>query len=231
MLKLLQAALDLLYPPKCILCRKLLNDVTQPLCPGCMQALPDYTDRVPKVRFTAGGSVTFFYEGTLRESFLRYKFGGLSFYGRTYGQWLSTVIRAKLSGEFDAVTWVPVSAARRFRRGYDQSQILCAAAAKALGLKPQRMLRKQIHTPPQSRLAHAEQRRANVSNAFAAVHVQDIRGRRILLIDDIVTTGATISECARTLRMAGAEQVVYAAFAAPRITQAKDENYGNQTDS
>ena len=76
--------LDLLYPPKCVVCRRLLTG-KGPVCPRCMDALPEFDGAAPAVRFTSGGAVSFFYEGQLRESFLRFKFGGSAFYAQTYG--------------------------------------------------------------------------------------------------------------------------------------------------
>jgi ComF family protein len=153
----------------------------------------------------------FFYEGTLRESFLRYKFGGLSFYGRTYGQWLSTVIRAKLSGEFDAVTWVPISKKRLRRRGFDQSRYLAASLCVDWHTAPVETLHKVADNPPQSGAADAAARRANVLGMYEATAAA--AGKRWLLVDDVVTTGSTLTECAKTLRLAGAAEVVCATLA------------------
>lgn len=230
MMKLLKALRDLFYPPRCVLCGKLMDASDEPLCPACRDTLPDFTGPAAKVRFTSGGAVAFFYEDKLRDSFLRFKFKGSSHYAPVYGAWLASVIDANLSGKYDVATWVPVSTIRRLFRGYDQTELLCREAMRRLGTEPVRLLRKRVHTPPQSSFAHAEERRANVSNAFSVC--ADIpAGTRVLLIDDIVTTGATLSECARMLRMAGAVSVCYAAFAAPRNSRTKEERYGNQTDS
>ena len=87
--------LDLLYPPKCVLCRKLLTG-KGPVCPHCMDKLPEFDGAAPSVRFTSGGAVSFFYEGQLRESFLRFKFGGCAFYAQTYGAWMAHTLRDML---------------------------------------------------------------------------------------------------------------------------------------
>ena len=206
--------LDLLYPPKCVLCRKLLTG-KGPVCPHCMDKLPEFDGAAPSVRFTSGGAVSFFYEGQLRESFLRFKFGGAAHYAAVYGAWMAHTIEDKLAGRFDTLTWAPVSRARKRKRGYDQSALLCREIGALLGMAPVQTLRKIKDPPAQSTLADAAQRRANVSGAYRAEQPERFAGKRILLIDDIVTTGATMSECARVLRKAGAAEVVCAALATP----------------
>ena len=122
------------------------------------------------------------------------------------------VLREQGTG-FDAVTWAPVSALRRFCRGYDQSQLLARTVGKELDIPVQRLLKKQRHTPAQSRLT-TEERRANVLGAYRFAGKQSVAGKRILLIDDVFTTGATAEECARVLLTAGAKGVSCAAVAA-----------------
>lgn len=213
-MKLWQALLDLLYPPRCVLCGRLLS-VPGPICARCMDTLPEYDGAAPAVRFTSAGCVSFYYQGTLRESFLRFKFSGASHYAGTYGTWMAHTIRDKLDGRFDVLTWAPVSRARRRRRGYDQAELLCRAVGKQLGMQPVCMLRKIKNAPAQSSLEDAARRRANVSGAYVPYRPERCAGQRVLVIDDIVTTGATLGECSRVLRMAGAADVVYAALAAP----------------
>ena len=207
--------LDLLYPPKCIVCGRLLTD-SGPVCPRCMGALPEFDGAAPSVRFTSGGAVSFFYEGALRESFLRFKFGGAFFYAQTYGAWMAHTIQDRLAGKFDVLTWAPVSRARKRKRGYDQAELLCREIGKALGQAPIAALRRIKDPPAQSTLADAAARRANVSGAYRPERPERFAGKRVLIVDDIVTTGATLAECSRTLLHAGAADVVYAAFAAPR---------------
>ena len=214
-MKLLSWLLDLLYPPKCVICGKLLER-SGPVCAHCLEHLPEYDGAAPHVRFTETGAVSFYYEGDLRTSFLRFKFGGAAQYAATYGAWMAHTIGDKLAGRYDLLTWAPVSRARKRSRGYDQSELLCREIGKRLGTEPVRTLRKIKNPPAQSALPDPAQRRANVSGAYAPQNPACFAGKRVLLIDDIVTTGATLSECSRTLLLAGASDVVYAALAAPR---------------
>ena len=132
-MSILSWLLDLLYPPKCVVCGKLLT-VKAPVCPHCLDVLPDFDGAAPSVRFTSGGAVSFFYEGKLRESFLRFKFGGSAYYAQTYGAWMAHTICDKLAGTYDVLTWAPVSRARKRKRGYDQAALLCRALGARLGL-------------------------------------------------------------------------------------------------
>jgi len=103
-----------------------------------------------------------------------------------------------------------VSFLRLRHRGYSQSRILAEKTARLLGAETAALLRKRRYRPPQSRLTGEAARTANVSGAFAAIHPERFLGKRILLIDDVVTTGATLSECARVLLTEGASGVVCA---------------------
>jgi ComF family protein len=115
--------------------------------------------------------------------------------------------------DFDILTWVPVSPLRRFKRGYDQVELLARALGRELGTEPIRLLRKTRNAPPQSGISGEAARRANVLGAYRVTDPQAIRDKRILLLDDVITTGATASECARTLLTAKAKQVNCAAVA------------------
>ena len=216
-MKLLAWLLDLLYPPKCVICGKLLEK-QGPVCPRCLDSLPEYDGAAPQVRFTEAGAVSFYYEGALRESFLRFKFGGAAHYAAVYGAWMAHTIEDKLAGRFDTLTWAPVSRRRRRSRGYDQSELLCRETARELGMQPLLTLEKCTDNRAQSSLTGAVERFENAKGAYRAVQPERFAGKRVLLIDDIVTTGATMSECARVLRKAGAAEVVCAALATPRET-------------
>ena len=111
------------------------------------------------------------------------------------------------------ITWVHISDERMKTRGYDQAMLLAFATALELGEVAVETLKKTADNPAQSTLEGIEKRRANVLDAYEAIDRELISGKRMLLIDDVVTTGATLSECARTLLMAGAEGVVGAALA------------------
>ncbi len=108
---------------------------------------------------------------------------------------------------------VPLSALRGRTRGYNQAQALGQGLSRELGLPlAPRALQRRRHTPPQARSADAEERRRNVEGAFVA-REREVAGRRLLVIDDVTTTGATLSACAAALKVAGARSVQAVAFA------------------
>ena len=208
--------LDLLFPPRCVFCRKLLKKGEKDLCTPCRTSLP-YTDERSvrqKGEFYEFCLAPLFYKDQVRESLLRFKFKGKTHYAACYGALLSDCIRQNMPEQYDLISWVPLSDRRRRSRGYDQAALLGMAAALELDTVAVETLKKLRDNPAQSSLSGgADSRRANVSGIYAVSDPELISGKTILLIDDIVTTGATLSECARTLRTAGAARVFCAAVA------------------
>jgi len=209
--------LDLFYPPKCAFCGTLIEKQRRGLCEKCVKNLP-FTKNGGKQNgnfFTACLS-PLYYEGEVRDALLRYKFQRIAAYCEPFGILLSACIAEYLEDEVDFVTWVPLSRKRLRKRGYDQAKLLAEVTASELGLPCIQLLEKPVHTAQQSKTGSAEKRRANISGAYRVLNKSLISGKTILLIDDIVTTGATFSECSRMLGMAGAERVYCAALARKR---------------
>ncbi|MBQ2618342.1 MAG: ComF family protein [Oscillospiraceae bacterium] len=215
--RLISGLLDLLFPPKCAFCRRLVKSNNNLLCPTCRANLP-YTEDggAQHGDFFRLCISALYYEDTVREALLRYKFQGSSGYAGTFGRLLADCIRANLRGQYDLISWVPLSRERLRERGYDQAMLLAQAAALELQDVAVSTLDKVRNAEKQSGVGSAEKRRANISGAYRVADAELIQGRRILLIDDIVTTGATLSECARTLLEGGASQVVCATVARGR---------------
>ena len=115
---------------------------------------------------------------------------------------------------------MPVSAKRLRQRGYDQARLLAESACRLWDTKPLPLLRKPVHNPAPAGLKEPAPRRANVQGVYTAPDPASVRDRRILLIDDICTTGATLAECVRVLREAGAADVVCAAVALTPLEKA-----------
>lgn len=215
--------LDLLFPPRCVFCHGFLKIKrgAEPVCAACRGDLP-YTRRGGEKRgdFFSVCVAPLYYEGDVRESLHRYKFHGTPGYAGVYGALVADCIRERLRGRYDLISWVPLSRARLKERGYDQSKLLAEAAAAALGetaaVVVVKTLEKTKNAAKQSTVGSAEKRRANIAGAYRVPNPALVAGRRVLLIDDIVTTGATLSECARTLRAAGAGEIVCAALARTR---------------
>ena len=206
--------LQLLFPPKCVLCGKLLEKGQKDLCPHCETHTPDFHGAKKKISFIAGWTAVWYYEGKVRESLVRYKFHNKRNYAAAYGKFLALRLTREEMTDFDILTWVPISAKRKHKRGYDQVQLLAKALGEELQVQPVSTLYKHRHTAPQSTQKNAAGRKANVLGAYRAVEPANFRGKRVLLLDNIITTGATASECARVLLTAGAKEVIFAAVAA-----------------
>lgn len=206
--------MNLLFPPKCPFCGK-VQDVPG-ICPDCEKDLP-WIPGAEALREGPGGlrcAGAVWYEKTVRDALLRLKFQGASEIAEPLGELIARCAAEQFGGEFDTVTWVPVSKKRLRKRGYDQSELLARSACRFWDIQSVRLLEKKVDNPAQSGIRDDAARRANVLGVYEAVG--DVAGKRILLIDDICTTGATLIECTRVLEDAGAEQVVCVAVALTR---------------
>lgn len=212
--------LDLIFPPRCAFCRAV---GVHGVCPDCERSLPYASTQLCEGAQFGKCASPLLYEGAVRESLLRFKFHGVQSAAEGYGQLLARCAAEELGGEFDTVTWVPVSGERERERGYDQAYLLAEEAARLWGVEPVRLLRKVRNNAAQSGLSSAAERRGNVLGVYRAENIERITGARILLIDDILTTGSTLGECVRVLKEAGAESVVCATLARA-VTEKEKEN-------
>lgn len=204
----------LLFPPKCVLCKKLLNPNETDLCHSCWEQAPVFSKEKINFSFVARWTAVWYYKDNVRNSLLRYKFGRRRSYASCYGRYLAMKLQNTDLYQPDVLVWVPISRRRRMVRGFDQVALLAQVVAKELNIPASPALKKIRHTPPQSGLRSVAERRANVLGAYRVIRPEDVRDRHVLLLDDIITTGATVSECARMLTMAGATQIDCAALAA-----------------
>jgi len=212
---MMTAVLDLLFPPRCAFCGKIL-DASEGVCGECRTSLPFRAEG--KILRTVGENcypcaVAMYYDRPVSTGIKALKFGRKSWRAKVFARYLAPAVEAALSGQFDAVTFVPVSRKRNFSRGFDQARLLAQETAKLWGVKAESTLRKVRHNRAQSSITSPTQRAANVKGAYAVPHPNRVRGRRFLLIDDVCTTGSTISAAADALMNAGAAGVVCAALA------------------
>ena len=210
------ALLNLLFPPKCTLCAKVLEKQETDLCRDCRVNSPECAGIHKNFSFLDSWAAVWYYEGNIRGSLLRYKFRRARHYAPVYGRMLAMRLQQEYPDGFDILTWVPVSRLRRFTRGYDQVELLAEAVGQELGMQPVSTLKKVRNNRPQSGIVGQAKRRANVLGVYRAVCPQEVRGKRVLLLDDIITTGATAGECARVLLTAGAKEVHCGVIAAAR---------------
>ena len=204
--------LKLLYPPKCILCQRLLSEEAG-LCPTCLKQAPEFKKSHLRFSYVAGWTSVWYYKDMVRGSIHRFKFLKRRHYAKTYGRILAARLKKDGFMDFDVLTYVPVSFLRQLVRGYDQVELICDALSRELGITAVKCLKKIRNTPPQSNIKDVARRRANVLGAYRCPNPMEVKGKRILLLDDVITTGATIAECSRVLIGAGAKDIRCASMA------------------
>lgn len=207
---------DILFPLKCVLCRRVLEDNERHICTSCRQDAPECEIAKGKFPFVEKWCALWYYQDDVRKSVLRYKFGNRRSYANDYAALLAQKLKQEYPDGFDVLTWVPISPIRKLTRGFDQVQKLTLALGKELGIQPVRTLKKIRHNRPQSGISGPAHRRANVLGAYKAVNPKALWNKRVLLVDDVITTGATVGECARVLLTAGAREVYAGAVAVAR---------------
>ena len=208
--------LQLLFPARCVLCRDVLKNEEKDLCSRCRTEAKTYLNTKTRVQFLDSFTAVWYYEDNVRASLLRYKFHGARGNAVSYGHLLAKKLQEEHPGDIDVLTWVPVSSLRRLHRGYDQAALLARSVGQVLEVAPVRTLKKIRHNPRQSGISDSALRRSNVRGVYTVTDPDLVRGKRVLILDDIFTTGATVGECARVLRQAGAKEVHCAAVAAAR---------------
>lgn len=213
-------ALDLLYPRRCVGC----YTAGWFLCPSCVSSLPRILPPVcplcgkpqPQGVLCPGcwGWQTsldgirspFSFEGTVRRAVHSLKYQNLRALSHLLAQliadyWLLNPLPV------DVLIPVPLHARRLRERGYNQSSLLARHLSQIIDVpEVEEMLVRRKDTPPQARTSSAEQRHLNVTGAFT-VHGRAIKGKRVMLIDDVCTSGATLDACAAVLKRVGAASV------------------------
>ena len=206
--------------PVCGLCLKALSATPRPLCPWCgagMARIDPKTERCPACprprHFDAArGAVG--YGDTAREMTRNLKFRGHRELAPVMARYCHGVLEREWAFEQpDAMVPVPLHPTRRRERGFNQSEDLAREIGRLSGLPLAPELLERVRpTPAQSRLTQGERKR-NVRGAFLTDRRHDLAGRTILLVDDVMTSSATVNECARALKEAGARQVLILVFA------------------
>jgi ComF family protein len=164
------------------------------------------------------------YEGTLRELVHLFKYSGIKPLARTFGNFLAQALPREAS--FDVIVPMPLHWFKQWQRGFNQSDVLAREIGKKWNVPVRNLVRRKKATLPQAGLTNAK-RRANVSGAFKTARGRSLAGMRVLLVDDVVTTGATASACARVLKRAGAAHVALLALARTDRRQAVELSFTN----
>ena len=216
-----EALLNLLFPPRCINCRRegewlcaecrsRIEYVPLPICPKCGRRLANNQSCAATcgdcrdVRIDAIRSVAYS-EGVLRDAIHHFKYNGVQALAAPFGQMLYDYWQTQ-NIPADLLIPVPLHPRRLRERGYNQSLLLAEQLARRVGLPvDQAALRRVKHTRPQVGLG-ARERQENVADAFECVS-SSLAGQRVVLIDDVCTTGNTLEACSQALKAQGVRSV------------------------
>ena len=204
--------LYILLPSPCLGCRRpaLRSESTPGLCAHCLERLVPFESDSHGSPDSVDASWAFEYRPPLDEVIVAFKFRRLDYLGESLAELAAPAATELLerAGGVDAVVPVPLHWRRSLRRGYDQADCLASALSRRLGLPKRRPLRRVRSTPAQS-LRDRGQRRCNLADAFALRRgsAGRVEGLRLLLVDDVVTTGSTLEASSGALRAGGATAV------------------------
>ena len=212
---MLKLVLDLLYPPVCGICGKIDQ---KELCPKCAIKLRN----LEKARLYAYPHTHFEkhfylfpYEGIIREKLIQYKFQNQSYLSTFFAKSLQNHEKmSRLLEKYDIIIPVPMYSKKEKLRGYNQTALIAKEIAKAYQnlIYDGKSLQKIKDTKMQSSL-NKKQRKNNIKNAYNLINQQKIKDKKIVLLDDIYTTGATANECSKMLKQAGAKEILVVTIA------------------
>lgn len=190
---------DIIFTKRCPFCERVIK-LSENECAACREQFPQ-----SKIRMVKGCKCinVFPYTEEYRHAVLRYKFSGQRYLARSLALYMKEAVRENLPDvQIDCVTFVPVFKDKKFK--FNHSERLAKYLAKYLSLPCRELLIKTVKTAKQHELSY-EMRKSNIKNAFAPT--ADLSGKCVLIVDDIITTGNTLSECIRVLRLSGAEKI------------------------
>jgi ComF family protein len=233
---LFEPLFNLVFPDDCRVCGKPLHEVSRiPVCSACLKdpapltaehfcvacRTPflnrwplDESGRCSLCRLGVSGFDAVYsygsYEGALRKLIHLFKYGGVQPLARPFGEFLARVLPR--DGHFDLIVPMPLHWRRRLERRFNQSALLAREISRRWNVPVRCVVRRRRATAPQAGLTNAK-RRANVAGAFRMKRGTRLDGMHVLLVDDVLTTGASAAACSRVLKRAGAARVTVLALA------------------
>lgn len=212
-----------LFPPNCLLCGKVEQDY---LCASCYAKLKQEAvfgmDKIKKKQsfYFAKHFYLFFYQGMAKKLLTQFKFGEKSYLSTLFAKIM--IKNEKLCGflkKYDIIVPVPIHKKRKAQRGYNQSELICTELVRIIKenkigtiFLEKNCLQKVKYNLPQSSLNRKE-RVENVKQVYSLRHPEKIKGKNIILVDDIYTTGSTANACAKILKENGAKAILVVTIA------------------
>lgn len=208
---LLRSALTVFYPQRCPCCEKVISK-DKLFCDNCQK---EYKGTIYQ-KYARGGYLSTSavpYTGVFSKAILNFKFHNRKQYARQLATFIAEAVKRDFSHiSFDFITFVPLHKKRFEDRGYNQSELLAKELSALLYIPMEDILIKTRNNQPQHTLK-ASKRGENVLNAYRVADKNRVKDKCILIIDDIITTGSTLGECAKILQNSGAKEVYCATFA------------------
>lgn len=219
----IEKAVEMVFPPKCIFCGCLLETgLKLHICGKCHAEIPFARECIlrPGKKRSGGCDHAIYvcsYSGIIKESLIRFKFFNKPVYYRTFARLLAE--RLSEAGDdckADIIASVPLYKERQLLRGYNQAALLAEELGRETGVRVGRNLLSRVRNTEVQSLLTGKTRENNILNAFKVNDNANVKGKAILLVDDVLTTGSTVDECSRVLKEAGASKVIAAVIAAGR---------------
>jgi len=225
--------LDWIYPPACISCRKLLplnkrgrficepcgnlfEPITAPFCEKCGAPVQEEATQCAscfgKNFIFAQNRSAFTYDELIRDIIHQMKFRNKKRAAQGLAELWATQVPDFFSQKNFTIIPMPMHPKKQSERGFNQAEIFAAALSGKIGFPSENILIRTHDTPPQAGL-HPSQRAENVKDVFAIRKNENVEGKNFILADDIFTTGASLNECARTLKNEGASEIICMTFA------------------
>lgn len=209
------AVLDFFYPRYCPCCSVRLSSAENGVCPFCMIRMARYCeatvqarDRLDAIYLLSGLDSLFLYQktGLIRKAIHDFKYNGNKSLGSMLGRMGARTFRWSRDG-YDCIVAIPIDPVRKMKRGYSQTDVLAQAVSRETGIPflPDALCRKAFSHSQTA--VTAMEREENVSKAFSVRRPETLKGKRILLVDDILTTGSTLTAAGILLEACGVQSI------------------------
>jgi len=213
-----EGILDLFYPPHCLLCNSFadewlckacidnINTSSLPFCRTCKKEFTRVGDICPQCRGETFICSLGYYEGKLKEVIHKFKYERKIILKHKLVELMAEKFLKYFPLNYDIITPVPLHKNKEIDRGFNQSEELCKILSKKIGINYNNIIKRIIDTEQQANIK-GKDRLNNVKNAFVILDHKMVEGKKILLIDDVLTTGATAGECLKELKINGSCKV------------------------
>ena len=234
-MRIFEDLLNIVFPKLCCICSDALTTNEELICFHCRSELPkikldDYNDNevtsrfVGKIKIDFGASYLYFHKsGSSQKLLHQFKYNNNPEIGEMIGKWFGhELIKAKVDKQIDVIIPVPLHSRKQRKRGYNQSHFLSKGISEVLNIPID--FHSLIRTDYQKSQTHKtkEQRWKSVENAFKVIAPRNIENKRVFMVDDVITTGATLEACGLQLLNCGASKLKYRNYGFGQIKKASN---------